>query len=467
LFGRKELSLAVESETGTKVNLPNNIKEIMQGDFSFLEGGRIVGDAGEKGEKGAVLKFPSGEVVYSNLNLGMAYIDGASKGDFALVHPLKDFAAGVFDLKQNKFIIGSKRTAIDIYDGEYIRERLDGELATFDLNKKTELKKVDLKDGPLGRITAADASSDLNYVALSGTVRGAVWNLKKGTRVAHLRRFNSVTVDDAGFALADFPKEGDAKRQFAKIDTTTNEADSFEAEADSEMTLAGAYLIVRTSTKKSKSKKDVNLVIKNARTNTELWRRNFPDGAPRFFVSPENSSLVFTYDVSDVNGKAALQASEELRRRVQALKTREEADLVESIDLKTGKTVAITPIDTGKGSFSLRDAFFVGQKLVIVDTRDRVQILDFAGSREGRFQAQAAFGSNDAKLLVADIGRGKLAVFDLEKFKQVEELDFASRVSMVRFAKSSDRLLVVTRDQKAYYFDTKQLLAGQQVASAK
>jgi hypothetical protein len=168
-----------------------------------------------------------------------------------------------------------------------------------------------------------------------------------------------------------------------------------------------------------------------------------------------------------VNGKAALQASEELRRRVQALKTREEADLVESIDLKTGKTVAITPIDTGKGSFSLRDAFFVGQKLVIVDTRDRVQILDFAGSREGRFQAQAAFGSNDGKLLVADIGRGKLAVFDLEKFKQVEELDFASRVSMVRFAKSSDRLLVVTRDQKAYYFDTKQLLAGQQVASAK
>jgi hypothetical protein len=88
-------------------------------------------------------------------------------------------------------------------------------------------------------------------------------------------------------------------------------------------------------------------------------------------------------------------------------------------------------------------------------------------TREVRFQSHGAVVSNDGRLLAASIGRGKVAIYDLEKFRQVEELDFASKVSMARFSKACDRLLVVTRDQKVYYFDTKQLLSGQQVASAK
>jgi hypothetical protein len=467
LFGRPDLALAFETASGAKYNLPTSIKNIMQGDYSFMDANRIVGVGGDKGEKGAMLKFPTGEVIYSNLMMGLTHIDGAAKGDFVLLHPLKEYAVGVFDPKQNKYLIASKRPAVAIYEGEYIRERMDGELATFDLGTREELKKVDLKEGPLGRITAATASDDLNFVALSGTVRGAVWNVDKGTRAVHLRRFNAIDVDNSGFALADFPVEGEAKRQFALIDTAKNSSSSFEEDPDSKMTQAGPYLLTRIPAKKGEFKKNVNFQVKSIRTNAELWHRNFNDGTPSFFVSPENDSLVFVYDVNDQYGKAAIQGSEELRARVQALKTREHAYVMESVDLKTGKSRGFTAIDTGKGSFRLRDAFFAGRNLVVADTQDRVQVFGFDGTREVRFQSHGAVVSNDGRLLAASIGRGKVAIYDLEKFRQVEELDFASKVSMARFSKACDRLLVVTRDQKVYYFDTKQLLSGQQVASAK
>jgi tricorn protease-like protein len=76
-------------------------------------------------------------------------------------------------------------------------------------------------------------------------------------------------------------------------------------------------------------------------------------------------------------------------------------------------------------------------------------------------------GTRDGRVLAISVGRGKLAIYDLQAFKKVNELDFASRLAMFRFSSDSSRLLVITRDQKAYYFDTKQLLAGPQVAVSK
>ena len=67
--------------------------------------------------------------------------------------------------------------------------------------------------------------------------------------------------------------------------------------------------------------------------------------------------------------------------------------------------------------------------------------------------------------MAVSVGRGKLVIYDLEKFKQIDELDFAMRIAMFRFSADSTRLLVVTRDQKAYYFDIKQFQLAAQVAA--
>jgi hypothetical protein len=466
LFGKTNFTFAVVSATGAKVNLPNSIKEIMKGAFSFLDGDRVIGVAGSKGEHGAALKFPTGEPVYSNLRMGMVYIEGASKGEYALLSPFNEYALGVFDLKANKFLIGSKKPSADIYNDEYLFERVDGELANYDLVGKKELNKVELHESPLGRITATAASEDLNYVAISGTVRGAVWNLAKGARVSHLRRFDSATVDDSGFTIADFPPEGEGgRRQFGLIDTAKNSATTVEAEENVKYLQAGPYLVLRSPEKKQDWRKNVTFEVKDLKSNKSLWERKFPNGTPAFHVAPEVDSVVFVYDVNDVDGKAVLQSNEELRGKVQALKTREHAYVIETLDAKTGKVVGLTAIDTGKGAFHLRDAFRAGQSLVISDTRDRVQVFGFDGTRKGRLQSYGATASRDGKLMAALVGRGKLVIYDLEKFHRVDELDFSSELALLRFSNGGDRLLVVTRDQKAYYFDTKQLLGSSQVAA--
>ena len=465
LCGRRGMAFAVEAATGAKLNLPDAIRDIMQVDFAFLDGGRIAGGAGAKGDKGAVAKFPSGEIVYSNLKMGLTHVEGAAHGEFLLLYPLKDYAAGIFDLKKNDYIIGSKDIALDIYDDEFVHQRGDGELGASELATRKERRSMPLEDGPLGRVVAGAASDDLKFLAISGTVRGAVWNLDQGTRLMHFRRFNGVGVDNSGVAFADFPAEGDGKRQFAQINTAKGVATSFPAEEGVILRQAGAYLVEWIPVKKDDWKKKVTFQVRSMRNNLVLWTRMFPNGAPLYFVEDDIDSLVFAYDVSDPSGKNAMQGNDELRAKVQSLKTREHAYAVESVDLKTGKTDNVMAIDTGKGSFELRDAFRAGQYLVTTDSNDRVQVFGFDGVRRGRLQSHMAMGSRDGKLLAVTIGSGKLAIYDLEKFKQVDELDFPARLAIFRFSADSSRLLVVTRDQKAYYFDTKALHRAEQVAA--
>jgi len=467
LWGREDQAVAIDVASGTKLNLPNSIKEIMHVDFTFLDGDRIVGPGG-KGDKGAVIKFPSGEVLYSNLKMGLAHLDGASRGDYVIVFPLKDYAAGLFDLKKNEYVFGSKVPAIEVYGDEYLHERRDGELEIVNLGSgKPKLQKP-LAEGPLGRVVASAASDDLNYVAISGTVRGAVWNVNQGTRVMHLRRFNAVGVDNAGFTFADFPAEGESKkRQFAQVNTAKGTATSFQVDEEGSHEQIGAYLLEAAPTKKGDWGKNVLYQVKSMRSNAVLWSRTFQNGLPRTFVEDDIDSLVFAYDVNNPAGKAAMQGNDELNAKVKALKTRDHAYAIESVDLPTGKTKGVMALDTGKGSFLLRDAFRAGPYIVTTDTHDRVQVFSLDGTRKGRLEAHGAMGTRDGRVLAISVGRGKLAIYDLQAFKKVNELDFALRLAMFRFSSDSSRLLVITRDQKAYYFDTKQLLAGPQVAVSK
>jgi WD40 repeat protein len=465
LVGRQDLAMAVEAATGAKLNLPGTIKDIMHEDFDFLDGDRIAGGSGSKGDKGAVVKFPTGEVVYSNLKMGLEHVQAAAKGDYLVMYPLKDYAAGVFDIKRNTFFVGSKKRAIDIYGEEYLLERKDGELARVDISNGKDILKAPLEEGPIGNIVAENASDDLNYVAISGTARGAVWNLDKGTRVMHLRRFNGVGVDDKGFTVADFPVEGESKRQFAQIDTASGKATSFPAEEDWMHYQHGAYLVEWIPAKKGEWKKNVTCNVKSMRSNLVLWTRAFPNGAPKYFISDDVDSMVLAYDVDDPDGKLEMQVNDELRAKVQALKTREHAYAIESLDLKTGKIDGVAAIDTGKGAFQLRDAFRAGKNLVVADTSDRVQVYGFDGVRKGRMQSHGAAATKDGHLMAVSTGRGKLTIYDLDKFKQTDELDFISRIAMFRFSADGKRLLVVTRDQKAYYFDTTKLRGGDQVAA--
>lgn len=468
LFGRRDTTLAYNMETGEKLNLPGKIKDIMQVDFSFLDNDRMIGVAGGKGDKGAVVKFPSGEVVYSNLAMGLAHVNGVTKGDFAVIYPLKDFAAGLYDLKQNKYIRGFKKSAaLDAYEEQVVSERNDGQLVTENAFDGKELATAEISQTPLGSISAAAVSDDLNFVAISGSVRGALWNMNQSKRLLHLRRFDGVAVDNSGMMVADFPEEGEAKRLFAQIDPVKNFATSFPANEDSLYSQAGPYLIEWKAAQKNEWKKAITFQLESMNNGGVLWKKDFPGGIPPYFFSPETDSLAFVYDVSDAAGKAELNINSTMRQKVDVLKTRAHACGIEVYSLKTGRQIAVIGLDTGKGSYHLRDAFVAGKHLVLADSEGRVQVFDFDGQRIGRFQARTAEASADGHLLATTTGRGKLVIYNLDTMKRADELDFNTYISVVAFSKSGDRLMVVTNDQNVYTFDTRTLGSGDKLTSAK
>ncbi len=466
LFGRYDETYAMDTSTGGKWSIPGNIKDVITRNFSVLGADRIVGVAGDKGAKGAVVRFPSGEVLYSNLAMGLAQVRGASKGDYVIVSPVKDHAAAIFDVKANRFIVGIKKGSVDVYGEEYIHEQLNGEISATDISTQKIIRSAEMKAGPIGQLTAVGSSDDLNFVALSGRVRGAIWDVKRNKRILHLRRFNGVSVDTTGLVLADFPQQGETKRQFAQIQSET-EANSFEAEADTRYHEAGGYLFEWKAAKKNAWDKDVTCRMLSMKDRSVQWQRRFPDGLPRVITAPETNSLIFDYDLATDAGKKGVEQNPALKEKVKKLPNKEQVLALEVVDLGSGRELATLAVETGKGSFSLRDGFIAANRIVVIDSLDRLRVYDLEGHLKARVQAKQATATIDGRYLAADIGRGKVVIYDLQNMKAVNELDFSSEVAYANFSKSGDRLLVVTREQDAYFFDTAKLNDKSTVASTQ
>jgi len=47
------------------------------------------------------------------------------RGDYVIARPLPKFAAGIYDLKENKIKRGIKTPAVDVFDDQYLSERKD------------------------------------------------------------------------------------------------------------------------------------------------------------------------------------------------------------------------------------------------------------------------------------------------------------------------------------------------------
>jgi len=202
----RQNTLAFDLFSRNKMDLPGNIKGLLDYSFTFLANGNLIGVAGGNGEKSEVVEFPSGRVIYKDLNIGGSRLEAVAQGDHVLLRPIKDHPVGIFDLKQNKIVVASKRSAITVWDDSYIAERLDGELQVFDIPSFKPVERAQLPDAPLGNVHASAISPDLTWLAISQKTRGAVWNLQTGQRLYHVRGFSAAYFSPDGGLYADFPQ---------------------------------------------------------------------------------------------------------------------------------------------------------------------------------------------------------------------------------------------------------------------
>lgn len=457
-FSNQLSTVAVDLTARAPVSINDNVKRLLGNRFIFVAPDRILGLHTQDAKKSGVVTFPGGEVV-EQFPIG-GRLAPVTRGDYVLISGLLQrsgprIAVYVFDLKTKKFVRGSKTPAVDVYDNFTIGERVNGELALYDLNRDEALGTVMLPRNPLGRLRASAVSPDLKWLAVSERNRGAVWDLSKGGRLFHVRGFRAAHFGQDGGVYVDFPKYEEAERSVARLDLLSGQAFEHRKLGDAPVWLRGLYSVQRKPIKKDGGlDKNVTLAVSDAVTGAEMWSRDFPKEAPRVYIDEYAGTMALSWNVKSDHAKAEVKADPKLKERLAAMGEKEGDYFIQTVEARTGKPVSTLLVETGKGSFRIEDMFAAGDWLVVSDTSKRTRIYSLAtGEQKGNFFGRAPAVSKAAGLLSVETERGQLTLFDLATGERRDRFDFAAPVSLAHFSDDGKRLLVVTADQTAYLLD--------------
>jgi len=447
-------TMAMDLFSRNPIELPGNVKSLLGDSFVFLAGDRLMGVAGDNGERSAVVEFPGGKVIYKDLNVGGSRLEAVAHGDHVLLRPIKDHPVGIFDLQQNKLVVASKKTAIDLWDNTYIAERLDGDLQVVELSTVQPLEHVHLPDSPLGRVRAGALSPDLDWLAISQKSGAAVWNLQTGQRLYYLRGFSAAYFSPDGALFADFPKYLSTERTIARAMLT--KPDVRPGQTIDENTRAievGGFLLTLLPAKEGNTLSDVTLELHDITDNRLLWTKHFPHERPGFLVHFAANSLVLYWKGSSQASHSIAKDDPAAAAALAQLKDKDGALFIQLCDLDTGRTRAQLAFDTGNHSFQVVGAVASRDRLLIADDQSRVLVYSFDGQLKGTIAGHSPEISATADLLTVRSEKGELQLYDLTNLQKRATYDFNSGVAFNGFSADGKRLLVFTSEQVVYTLD--------------
>ncbi len=450
--------LAVDLSARKELSLPGSVKNLLTMSFAFVAADRLVAVSGEKGEKSAVVRFPSGEVVTKLVLSPNNKLAGTARGDYLLLRPVDQYPVAAMDLKTQKIFMANRKEALDFIEGHYVGERVDGELGLYRLTGAgSELVGTALMPrGRLGRLRAAALSPDLNWLAISERTRGGIWDLEEEERVGHMRGFRGAYFADDGSLYADFPELDNTDRAIARFDLENRQImDSRPLDEDLRARQHGPYLLVTLPEKKDAGYlKNVTLDVRDTRTGASLWTRLFPKENPDKYAHAEQGTLVLAWEVTDGAAKDAIQRDPALKARLAAMKEKEGDYYLEVLDVRTGALRGRLLVETNRGSFRIDDMFAGGDWVVISDTGHRVLVFSLKeGTLVGRTFGERPSLSPARNLLCLETERGELSLFKLGSMEKRDEYVFPSPVALSRFSDDGKKLFVLTANQTAYWLD--------------
>ncbi|HVF67699.1 MAG TPA: M48 family metallopeptidase [Pyrinomonadaceae bacterium] len=464
---------AVELPSMAKVSLPDSLESLISDEFTFVGAARVVGVNPSNYRKSAMVSFPDGKPL-AEFPLG-GRLEGATRGDYVFTRPFKEFAVAVLDINRNVFSKVSEKGAMDIFGDEMVAELRNGEVGLYKLEKSQLVASAVLPDSSLGRLRVAEMSPDTKLVALSTSSRGGVWDVSTGRAALYLRGFRGAYLGAGGHFYADFPKfeAGGQKAERNVVDFNLANGDAAQGQTieDDAARQAGPYLVTAKSAKKGDDdsrpdlRRNILLEILDARTLAPVWSKPYPKESPRVWVSPRQETVALVWDVTDEAAKDEIKADPKLSAQLSAMKEKEGDYLVEVLDAKDGARKGSLLIETGKGSFRLKNVYAAGDRVVVTDNLNRVLVYSLAtGEQKGRAFGNYAAVSETLSMMCVENERGKIAVYDLATMEKRDELVFSNPVSMLRFSGDGRRLLVLTSNQTVYVIDAA-ALAGARAAS--
>ena len=471
-----DIAEVVDTSSLSKVPISDTLKRLLAGGFAFLPDDRIAGVNRENVKKSAVVKFPSGEVL-TELELWRPGMTAATRGDYLMIRPIKDYPLGVMDLNAKKISKINERAALDIYDPFFVAEMRNGQVGLYRMDKNELVATTILSNFTLGRLRVAELSPDMKWLALSGRSRGGVWKLAKGEAVLSLRGFQGGHLSSEGNFFADFPKTEEVDRNIARFNLNNGEVVSGPKIEGKTSYQYGQYLFtikpVKASNKQSKSdekdednelinwtdyRKNVVVELFDARTMTSLWTKNYPKEAPRVWIAPTNQTMAMVWNVSGDAAKAEISSDPRLTQLLAGMKEKEGDYFVKILDAQTGNELGKLLIETGKGSFRIENIFAAGDLVLVTDTQNRVLVYSLkTGEQKGRVFGGYATVSPSSNLLCVENETGKIAIYETNTMQKRDEFTFSGPISMLRFSPDGQRLFVLTMNQGVFLLDVSKL----------
>ncbi len=464
--------LAVDLTTKSQVPLHGRLKDMLKRNFAFLSADRIIVENTDNPLKSAVCKFPSGEILVT-LPAGEQELEGSADGTYVFLRPVKNAMVGVLDVKTGNGVLALKEiSAIDIYNGMYITQSTTGEIGLSALDAKTFAVKTDLPMGPLGSLRTRAVSPDLRWLAVSGSTRGAVWDLNEMKRLYFIRGFRGAYFDGASSLYVDIPKRDPTPRTIVRADLTMQDLKGGQTIADDATDRQyGRFLISRKPNGKDKSLfSNVKLQVADVRDGKNLWEINLPKSVPEITVSPRDDRMVLDWTFATSEDKDSVKEEAKrnpaLEKQIAGIKGGEGTHVFEVFEAGTGAFRGGVVVDTAKNSYQIDGVAASGNLLLLTDDDNRTRVYSVSdGELLGTFFGSGPVVSPTGDLLAVQNERGQLQFYELPSLKRAAQLSFSGSIAMNAFSADGARFLVFTDDQNIYRFDSTALTKTEPSAS--
>src|SRR5947209_4695801 len=442
-------AFAFDLNAKTEVKLPGALRDVLGFRFDWVGSTRILGVDTANVKKSGVVEFPSGAPVLRT-EFATQNVQAATKGDYALLGPTKEFETVVYDLRQSKIVAAHNRSGIDVFEDAIASDLQNGDIEL--LPKKGEKASVTaLPVSPLQEFEAAAVSPDLRYLAISLVRSSGVYDTTTGKRLSHLRPFEGAYLE-GNQMVADFPKMNrnkSATHDLARMDMQAKVI-SQEAidEETTKLTLRGRQMLRWTHP--ANKARPLTLNVVDPLTGKTLWTREYAkEHVPTYALNRASKNIVAISTADQV--KDAIRSDPKLADQLAGMTKHSERGQIyyfEVLDAATGKRVGHMLCDTGKGSFLASKVQADGDVVVMTDSEGRLLLYSLTdGHQIAHFVGRYVTHSPANGMVVMRKGPSELHLIS-SAGENVFQRQFSAPIAMAAFSEDGKRLLVLTDDQK-------------------
>jgi len=445
-------TLAWNLRDHSPLKLSSAARDVMSGGFVFDAPDDVVGMNAHDFQKSGSVRFPSGPAGIS-IPFNRQSLTAPASGGGVLVRPAGDNAVALVDLKTGKSVLSSQMSALDVYDNVYVRARPDGSIGIYDLSTRKEIASTPLPGHWIGNLLAGEVSADLKWFAASGKTRGGVWGLDNGNRVFHVHGFSACGFSSGDTLYANFMAHDKEKRAVGILNPSSN-AVSPGAKLDDESTQisqVGMYLLYGRR-ENGRWNGPLDFEVRDISTGATLWTKRFSNGSPDVAISPSSAFLSLVLPLESDEAKEQQKQDPILAGHAKSISNKDTARLIQIVNAQDGKLRTEFAVDTGKGSFRIREALPAGKWVIVVDNDNRALVYSFEGNLTGTLFGSRPATTDSGEYLALESQPGAVSIYDLATLSKREDLAFSVPVAFYQFVDNDSKLFVVTADQTAYLF---------------